>query len=1297
MLQRQILFKQLQEMQQQQQLQEQNFVNQLPFSNKQTSAGIHPALINGMPVHDATQMFMMGNMHLAQHSTSPIIQGVPNGLLFSQAQNQAIGSNGVLLQKFDSSLYGTTFASSGINMNPYSCMQGASHDSARILNRDNSSQLEIASNSFVNEQFNVSPRKFCIADGAFVPKNVTEDKNMFGQLLMHASDDGILSANFQQLQSLQMNTAMKEPGMRQQQSGCSVISAGTTSNLHPSHSATSLDPLEEKILFSTDDDSWGSSLCQQSNVDSTGEHVDFSSMFSSHQNGSWSALMQSAVAEVSSSDTGQQEEWSGLTFQNPELSADNQQINYIGDGNQSSCVDNNLQSISSPTSKPEVSFQNSNTNSFPTFQQSHNVFRPKEGMHSDSSHESVQQSPKNGSKWFERNLQQKQTVEGCQLVQTPHPLQNAWHDQQSENSKNDRHQLSMSPYALGGQSGYELKGNMWLHESGSQPMVGASQRPPDQAPHSWSNQEQGYVGQFNYVDDGANIGMSSEKVLSADFPMNSRVSEELPPRNNVDSMAALFDSSADFSGQNIISHRSGDTVDLLNKAEKSIDIRSGAHLGSRDSVPLSQAPQIENSNLYYNPSASQGFSLRLAPPSQQMPKSYSSLGSPLLGSSSVINASGPLYLNNQLKNQYQLVTPVASQSPHAALPALTGIFEASIATSGDSSDMFQTSIQGQKFPTLETLPVTQPSSTSGVPQQIKLSMGLPNMSQGVPGQPDVLQSEVPSVFSNSIPSPDSSNSNSYTARGAPHQQYEQMNFQNGDNIREINAHLQTTQAYDCEEDQVNQLNLSGVLTPLTHNTLDHGHKAVGKHLTGANVTTSIPVKTTTHHQVFDRVEQRDNNTPNVSVRGIDAFDSFLNSHGQQQNFTPLYQVNANARQQFFYGLKSGVTNLALGDPNSKLQLNSISSRENKPMTYSSEASGNQPGKFSSQAFMQDSGILVFGERGDGSHSKEQSQINVQMAPSWFEHYRSTKNGHIPSMYDLIRTKDAAKQFSIGQINSSIASQPSSILPDSAAKIVTAKQVSSTCLMPSDDSERNVAVLTPKKRKLAAFDLLPWHKEVNKISEQPQKDSSMAEFEWALASNRLVEKVEDEAEMMEDILPISQPKKRLVLTTQLTQQVFRPVPAVILSADACSNSESIVYFVARLALGDACSMTSGFEKSPLTSDVSSKNLRASERVGRLDFSEAAENFIDRAKRLGNELLRLDKNMSIVDIKVDSQELERFSVINRFAKFHSRGHSVSVNTLSSSGANPAIHKASPQRYVVAHPMPKVVPEGVNCISL
>ncbi|KAL3526587.1 hypothetical protein ACH5RR_011243 [Cinchona calisaya] len=1095
MLQRQILFKQLQEMQHQQQLQElsdarqQNCVNQPSYLNKQTSVGLHPPLINGMPVDDASQMFMVANTQLMQLGTSPTIQGIPNGLVFPQAQNETICSNGVRLQQFDASLYGMPIASSGNNMNPYSCIQGASHDSSNMLNRGNNSQLEIpvmqpstVSNSFANQQFNAPPHEACNSDGNFVPKNVYEDNNMFRQHAMQALYDGDLPANFQQPHSLQRNTAANHFVMRQEQAGWPELSAGKTSNVRPSQCATSLDPLEEKILFNTDDNSWESSLGRQSNgglsgFASTGEHVDFMGTFSLNQSGSWSALMQSAVAEAPSSDTGQQEEWSRLTFQKPELSSDYQ--HYIGDGKESSWVNSNLKSICSPTSKPEVLFQSSSTNySFPTSQESdHHVVRQKEGRH--SSHESVQQSPKNASKWFDSNLQPKQTVEGCQLVQTSHPLQNACHNQQSDSSKNDGRQPSISPYTVSSQSsniltGHELKANEWLHESGPQPMVGDRQRPPDQ------------VG--------------------------------------------------------------------------------------------------------YN-AFSKGFSLRLSA-SQQMPKSYYSLGSSVLANTSVPNASVPLYQNNQLKDQHHTVTPVANQSPHATLPAITGTF------------------RGQECPTLETLPITQTLSISGVPQQIELLKGPPNMSQDV------------------------------------------------------------------------------------------------HHLSGANAITSDSVITTKHHLAFDTVDQRDN-TPNTARRDLDAFGSSPTSHVLQQNFPLLHQqLNANTRQQLFYGLKSGVTNLAQGDPNAKSQLKSISSWDIKSMTYSSEAGGNQPGTHSSKAFTQDMGMLKFGEYDTHSHSKEQSQINAQMVPSW---NGTMMNGQMLPVYDLMCQKEAVRQFSDGksfenfqvissngQVNSSNASHLSSILPNSATKIV-ANQLLSPFLMPSDPTERNLAVLRSKKRKVSAFYLLPWHKEVTQTPQKLQKVSSAAESEWTIASNRLSERVDNGAEMMEDALPMSRAKIRLVLTTQLMQQVFRPAPAAILSADAWSNSESMVYFVARLALGDACCMTSDFQKTFLTNDMSSKNLGTSDGVGRLDLPEAVQNFIDQAQRLENDLLRLDKTASIVDIKVDSQELERFSVINRFAKFHSRGHLISVNASSTSGANPAVLKASPQRYVVAHPMPKVVPEGINCISL
>lgn len=68
-------------------------------------------------------------------------------------------------------------------------------------------------------------------------------------------------------------------------------------------------------------------------------------------------------------------------------------------------------------------------------------------------------------------------------------------------------------------------------------------------------------------------------------------------------------------------------------------------------------------------------------------------------------------------------------------------------------------------------------------------------------------------------------------------------------------------------------------------------------------------------------------------------------------------------------------------------------------------------------------------------------------------------------------------------------------------------------------------------------------------------------------------MEDEAEMIEDGPPMPRPRRRLILTTQLMQQLIQSLPGAILSADAASEFESVAYFTAKLALGDACSLIS----------------------------------------------------------------------------------------------------------------------------
>lgn len=68
-------------------------------------------------------------------------------------------------------------------------------------------------------------------------------------------------------------------------------------------------------------------------------------------------------------------------------------------------------------------------------------------------------------------------------------------------------------------------------------------------------------------------------------------------------------------------------------------------------------------------------------------------------------------------------------------------------------------------------------------------------------------------------------------------------------------------------------------------------------------------------------------------------------------------------------------------------------------------------------------------------------------------------------------------------------------------------------------------------------------------------------------------MEDETEMVEDVPPAFRSKRRLILTTQLMQLLIHPPLASILSADATSHYESVIHFLARSILGDACSTLS----------------------------------------------------------------------------------------------------------------------------
>ncbi|WCJ29134.1 dentin sialophosphoprotein-related [Euphorbia peplus] len=385
---------------------------------------------------------------------------------------------------------------------------------------------------------------------------------------------------------------------------------------------------------------------------------------------------------------------------------------------------------------------------------------------------------------------------------------------------------------------------------------------------------------------------------------------------------------------------------------------------------------------------------------------------------------------------------------------------------------------------------------------------------------------------------------------------------------------------------------------------------------------------------------------------------------------------------------------------------------------------------------------------------EHSKISPQMAPSWFDQYGTFKNGQIsplPDAQKFASMKTMDLPFNVTRPSSSLCAptpveQDISPLPD-AQRISSMNTMdlpfkvtrpsSSLCaptpveqgnavgldadlhgLLPKSFTPSSVAsdnlssqvtnlgvadvsltIIRPKKRKTATSELVPWHKQVVHGLRMLQNISS-AESDWAHAANRLTETVEDEVDITDDGPPVYRSKRRLVITTQLMQLLLNPPARSVLTADAMSNYESVVHFLVRSTVGDACSTLScagGDTPAPSSSgNILPEKLKNPERISDQYFSKVVEDLISRATKLENDILRLDKRASVLDLRVECQELEKYSVINRFAKFHGRAQ-VDTAEMSSPDAPKNAQKSCLQRYVTAIPMPKNLPDRVQCFSL
>ncbi|PPR95701.1 hypothetical protein GOBAR_AA24966 [Gossypium barbadense] len=473
-------------------------------------------------------------------------------------------------------------------------------------------------------------------------------------------------------------------------------------------------------------------------------------------------------------------------------------------------------------------------------------------------------------------------------------------------------------------------------------------------------------------------------------------------------------------------------------------------------------------------------------------------------------------------------------------------------------------------------------------------------------------------------------------------------------------------------------------------------------------------------------------------RDIEAFGRSLRpNNAANQNTLLLHQVQAlenveidpsNRSVKRFKGPDSGLDAQLVGSHGQEEQsYGSSTVMGDAAVNFSSDPSGNSKmPRFSSNTGDDNerqlsSSDMLASSQNDSQHfpnannpaavlKGEHSQISPQMAPSWFDRYGMFKNGQMLPVYNaqkLAMMKATEKIFTVGRPPDSLHPLHSSEQVNAAASQLDNAQQSSNLLPVASDhfsphslcpdlTNQSLVVVRAKKRKSMTFELLSWHREVTQGPQKPQ-NISVAEAEWAHAVNRLIEKVEDEPETIEEWSPVLRTRRRLILTTQLMQQLLRAPLRVVFSTDASKNHETVAYFVARSVLGDAC-CTSYVPESD-TADPPDGGCILSEKLKEEkneSILKAAEEIIVRTKKLENYLQSLDKRASILDLRIECQDLGKVSVINRFAKFHSRGQGDGAET-SSSYAITSSYKFFPHRYVTALPMPRNLPDRVQCHSL
>ncbi|GAA0147044.1 hypothetical protein LIER_06842 [Lithospermum erythrorhizon] len=1379
-LQQQIICRKMQELQRQQQLcqpdgRQQDAGNPISPFSKQFAGSLPSAMVN-IPSRTDSQNSLKGtesgNANWLQRASS-VVQGSPNGFVSSASHVQARGLSNLGAVQDDQSLYGDTHPGSRGNLTQFPEI---------TLKNPFTPQVAAFSNNVPMNQYQP-----CIEQTS------VQEESMISRLGFPGEN---LSSHSHGLTFQQVNPVKKTASSQEIHHEVARLPEKTLSEDVTSQNEVPLDPSEARILYGSENNIWaafGESL------DDCG---DAGGSFDNFQSGTWSALMQSAVAETSSNDVRKQEEVGGLNLQNtsthsenltsthrgmqeayfhkdmqsplnlselnPDISSMNNNHQHISGvqllENKLSCEPGQMQGSASQRYGSNISSPGALQNLFTDVRPTHLTMSLSGGPEANLGHYRGPSPPdQSGLRNQYGNFGVNSPLESVSRFgdATMHERENPlMHSQGYEQKAGIEGEVGPGGFRSNSCPMPSISAEV-EHAKSSQAMFWRNVNPAIMSYGSGCvDRSHHYVSQENQAVDSslnshgkANANPSEMENCKRNDSSNNSYYSDLSRNNSsfgvrenmmsdVGDSHSMLPREQKYFNHNRIGKTSMDPLKFQLHPMGNVDEDKLVHLGvnhssnsqdkdttssSQNMLDLHKIDQSRGHGLLMYPrpsgghnvsselpetdncgtsasllqtnctSTSQGFGLQLGPPSHSSaPPSQSSMsqGSLQKGKKShqSQDASG---VGERGRSQLPFSPVVQSLPPLSGRTVREFNHNRSIPPER-VNDAFT-----HKMPGISAKDVPVSEAMNGNAQQGTSFEVLPNMWSNIPGQPHQFSTQIRRTSSNGLQfhQPNVLESNSFTPHKHSEQEY-----------------------------------IAGRSSPSAS-----GSSSMNKGSPGQQESTGISNRA--QRDELQRLEPASNNfsydSPSNSVsmpNGLQAFGrSLIPSNSSRQNYSLLHQMgivksadtdpNESPRKR----LKSPVnveesreliSEAAKSSDNAGVQHASVSSENSRILNFSglkdyagSKAHaqlGNRISQNTPASSQEDSRFNHDGNN-PSSVKVDQLYISPQMRPSWFNQYGGFRNGQMLTGHDARRgtiSKTAEPPFSHGKTSSGVHMSNSNV--QVAAAVIGPGEIDKNQQSPFPISaavEPQSVVLNvtkSKKRERETFRLSSWRKQVLQRSRNP-RTISMTELNWAKAANRLMEKIEDEVKFSEGVLPMLKAKRRVTLATQLMQQLLSPPKSALLSSEAELNYDGVAYSVSRLALGEACSLLPCPNRDPdkfhpvmsLLCSFSGKDNEL-EKVNDRHLPKLVEGFMGRTQKLESDFLRLDKRASLIDVRSECQELEKFSVINRFAKFHGRGQAETGDTSSSNGAANAL-RPYPQRYVTALPVPRSLPDRVHCLSL